>query len=257
MQWRRKRRFFRRSVFRERGVTHVGLCDAGTGRRDAEPPGASSQTIRTYGGSTSGTINKFTPNVGDTSSGGQGQSVDGITCDPTMSNNYHVHFYLGVFVNGSQVALPGGVGMENPGAFGSGPPGYAYPGFINSATCFYGIHVHDRSGIVHVESTDPTGTKITGSIYTLQDLFDIWGITVNSLQFGNFTSTSPLEVFTSGQVFRGYCSSEATCTIPATDLTYYGDDPSTIPIYSHEVVFVEVGPPYPKTLPNVDFYMEN
>jgi hypothetical protein len=215
------------------------------------PPGASSQTIGTYAGATFGTPNEFTPNVGDTSSGGQGQNVDGIPCLPSMSNNYHVHIYLGLFVNGSQVALPMGVGMENPGQPGiDGNP----PGFINTATCFYEIHTHDRSGIVHVESTDPTGAPITATLYTTQNLFDIWGITVNSGQFGPFSG--PIRVFTSGQTFRGGCSTDASCTIPATDLTYYGSNASGIPMYSHEVIMVEVGPTWPTTLPNVRFYME-
>lgn len=220
------------------------------------PPGASTQTNVTTEGATFGTPDEFTPNVGDTSSGGQGQTVDGISCDPTMSNNYHVHVYLGLFVNGSQVALPAGVGMNNPGAFGSGDP--SYPGFINSASCFYHIHIHDQSGIVHIEDPDPNAVPITGSLYTLQNLFDIWGITVNSGQFGPFSGGgTPLRVFTTGQVFRGDCDSTATCTVPATDLTYYGDNPSSIPMYSHEVIFVEVGPTWPTTLPNIQFYTEN
>lgn len=214
-------------------------------------PGSSAQTIVTSSGGINGTINQFTPNVGDTSSGGHGGSVDGITCDPTMSNNYHVHIFLGVYVNGNLTALPGGVGMDNPGAFGSGGGG---TGFINAATCFYHLHVHDRSGYVHVEDPDPNNVPITGTLYTLKELFDIWGISVNANQFGPFSG--PVRVFTSGQTFRGGCSSTATCTIPATDLTYYGSDATTVAIYSHEVIYIEIGPTWPTTLPNVEFYTE-
>jgi hypothetical protein len=168
-----------------------------------------------------------------------------------MSNNYHIHVYLGVFVNGQQVALPAGVGMENPGAFGSGYP--SYPNFIDAATCFYHIHVHDRSGIVHVEDPDPNNIPITGTMYTTTDLFNIWGITVNSSQFGPFSG--PIRVFTSGQVYRGDDAS-TNFTTEASDLTYYGDDANDIPLYSHEVIYVEVGPTWPTTLPNVQFYLE-
>jgi hypothetical protein len=207
------------------------------------PPGASTQTIVTSAGSVSGTTDMFTPAEGDTSSGGHGSPVDGITCDPTMSNNYHVHIYLGVYVNGSQMALPIAIGMENPGAPSAG--------FIDSATCFYHIHTHDSSGIVHIEDPDPKDVPITGTLYTLQNVLDIWGITADANHFGPFTG--PVRVFTSGQVYRGDTS---THTVPATDLTYYGNNPSSIPLYSHEVIFVEVGPTYPTTLPNVDFYLE-
>jgi hypothetical protein len=164
-----------------------------------------------------------------------------------MSNNFHIHVYLGVFVNGTQVALPHGVGMYQPGS--------PVNGFVNTASCFYHIHVHDQSGIVHVEdpnngvvSDPPTGTK-----YTVQNLLDEWGITADANHFGPFTG--PVRVFTSGQVYRGNdCNPQ--CITPATDLTYYGNNPTAIPFYSHEVIFVEVGPTWPTTLPNVDFYLQ-
>jgi hypothetical protein len=212
-------------------------------------PGTSSQTIDTYPGATNGTVNQFNPNVGDTSSGGQGSPVDGITCDPTMSDNYHVHVFLGIYVNGNLTALPAGVGMENPGAFGSGSP--SYPNFIDAATCFYHIHTHDRSGYVHVEDPDPSNVPITGTLYTLKSFFDIWGITVNSNQFGPFSG--PVRVFTTGAESR---ANGSNTTVPATDLTYYGSDANSVPMYSHEIVYIEVGPTWPTTLPNVKFYTE-
>ena len=206
------------------------------------PPGPSSKTLETTPGAVIGTANAFTPHVGDTSTGGQGQTVDNVTCDPTMSNNYHVHFYLGVFVNGKQMATPTGIGMKNPGTPDS-------RGFLNSASCFYHIHTHDASGLVHVEDPNPNNLPVTATMYTLKTMFDIWGITVNSNQFGPFTG--PVRVFTSGQVYRGDSNGG---NVPASDLTFYGTDPTNIPIYSYEVVFVEVGPTYPSSLPNVHFY---
>ncbi|MGH7738031.1 MAG: hypothetical protein ACREMP_09235 [Candidatus Tyrphobacter sp.] len=222
---------------------------APTATASPTPPGSSTQTIDTYAGASFGQTGDFTPTEGDTASGGQGQPVDGVTCDTTMSNNYHVHVYLGLFVNGAQVALPMGLGMENPGPPGSGYP--SYPGFVDAATCFYHIHTHDQSGIVHIEDPDPSGVPMTGTLYTMKTFFDEWGITVNSNQFGPFTG--PVRVFTSGQVSRG---GSGSTTVPATDLTYWGSDATTVPAYSHEVIFVEVGPTWPTTLPNVDFYLE-
>jgi hypothetical protein len=160
-----------------------------------------------------------------------------------MSNNYHIHIYLGVYVNGTQMALPIALGMDNPGA--------ASDGFINSASCFYYIHTHDSSGIVHVEDPNPNDIPVTGTMFTLQNVLDVWGITAGPNNFGPFTG--PVRVFTSGQVYRGNTSNHTTS---ATDLTYYGNNPSSIPLYSHEVIFVEVGPTYPTTLPNVDFYLQ-
>ncbi|MGB6985831.1 MAG: hypothetical protein WBD74_07680 [Candidatus Aquilonibacter sp.] len=207
-------------------------------------PGASTQTITTGQGVVDGEPNMFTPTEGDTPSGGQGPSpVDGISCAPTMSNNYHVHIFLGVYVNGQEMALPIAIGMENPGAPSAG--------FINTATCFYYIHTHDSSGIVHIEDPNPNNVPMTGTIFTLQNVLDVWGVTTDAKHFGPFTG--PVEVFTSGQVYRGDQNNQL---VPSTDLTYWGSNANTIPLYSHEVIYIEVGPTYPTTLPNVSFYLE-
>src|SRR5579875_2798522 len=51
---------------------------------------------------------------GQNGSGGQGATVDGIPCNPTMSEIYHVHFFLGVYDNGTEEVVPAGLGMVNP-----------------------------------------------------------------------------------------------------------------------------------------------
>jgi hypothetical protein len=186
----------------------------------------------------------WTPNEGDTSSGANGSNTidNSITCQPTMSNNYHIHIFLGVYVNGQLMALPMAIGMFNPGAPSSG--------FINTATCFYFIHTHDSSDIVHVEDPSPVQNPPTSTIFTLQNVLDVWGITASANNFGQFSG--PVRVFTSGQVYDGQ-----NTNVPATSLTYWGNNPATVPLYSHEVIYVEVGPTYPTTLPNVVFYLVN
>jgi len=71
----------------------------------------------------------------------------------------------------------------------------------------------------------------------------------NSNQFGPFMG--PVRVFTSGPVYRGATPDQIT---PASDLAFFGNDPNAVPLYSYEIVDVEVGPSYPATLPNVRFY---
>lgn len=225
------------------GTTSPLPTAAATATATPPPPGASTATIVTHAGSVTGQTGMFTPTQGDTSSGGQGSPVDGITCDPTMSNNYHVHVFLGIYDNGTQVALPTAIGMENPGA--------AVSGFVDTASCFYHIHTHDSSGIVHVEDPDPTGAPVTASLYTLKNVLDIWGITADANHFGPFTG--PVRVFTSGQVYRGDANNG---TVAATNYTFYGTNPTSVPLYSHEVIWVEIGPNYPASLPNVQFYLE-
>jgi hypothetical protein len=127
-----------------------------------------------------------------------------------MSNNYHVHAYIGVY--GQQVATPDAIGMvaaEEPAS-----------GFINFAECFYDVHVHDASGIVHMEPADPSGVAMTGSLFTTKQLFDIWGITMNALGFGQFSG--PLRVYTSGQVYRGDATSSCGMVcVPASTYTLW------------------------------------
>jgi hypothetical protein len=194
-------------------------------------------------GSVVGQPDMFTPPSGDTPSGGNGGPVDGITCDPVMSDNYHVHVFVGIYVNGTQLALPIALGMVNPGA--------PLNGFINTAQCFYHIHTHDSSGIVHVEDPDPNGVPRTGTLYTLKNVLDVWGITVNGTQVGQFQG--PVVVLTSGQVYRG---DQNGGEVPSSTYTFYGGDPNGIPLYSHEVIWLLVGPTYPASLDGISFYTE-
>ena len=157
-----------------------------------------------------------------------------------MPNTYHVHIFLGVYDNGTLMALPIGTGMVSPNAPSNG--------FVNGAQCFYFLHTHDRSGIVHIESNMSTPTS--QSIYTLKTYLDIWGITADANHFGPFQG--PVRVFTSGQVSRGNMNNGL---VTASNYTFWGTDPSNVPLYSHEVIFVEVGPNYP-ALPNVSFYTQ-
>lgn len=201
------------------------------------PPGSSTQTVVTHAGDVIGTPNGFSPPNADTSSGGQGQTVDGVPCNPVMQSSYHVHPLVALYVNGTQYAIPHGLGMQNPGAPDAS-------GFVNTATCFYYMHTHDSSGIIHIE--DPSTTPNTQSLYTLKTFLDIWGITAGANSFGPFSG--PVRVFTSGSV------AQSSLTVNASQLTYFGSDPNGVPLYSHEYIVVEVGPTYPTTLPNVQFY---
>lgn len=160
-----------------------------------------------------------------------------------MSNNYHIHVFLGVYDNGTYVAQPYGVGMVNPQS--------PIDGFVNFATCFYFLHTHDSSGIIHVEDPNPFNIPITQSIYTLKNVLDVWGITADANHFGPFQG--PVRVYTSGQVYRGDMNHGV---VNASTYTFYSNDANTVPLDSHEVIFVEVGPNFPASLPNVSFYTE-
>ncbi|MBV9271485.1 MAG: hypothetical protein JO165_10340, partial [Candidatus Eremiobacteraeota bacterium] len=72
---------------------------------------ATSTPITTVG-ATNGLTNQFSPPAGDSPSGGQGQTVDGMPCATVMyDNGYHVHAYLGIYFNGTLIAPAPAVGM--------------------------------------------------------------------------------------------------------------------------------------------------
>lgn len=211
-------------------------------------PGASSTPLPasyTIGsGGIFGADNVFSPNDGDTASGGQGQTIDGMPCVSTMPSAYHVHSFVGIIINGRQLALPDGIGMNNPGADGTY---YGFPNWTEYASCYYYIHTHDASGVLHVES--PQSVSLSSSIYTLGNAFDVWGMTLSSTQIGPYTGTVRAYVanvpLKTAQILRSY-------------YTQYSGDPRSIPIYSHTTTWLEIGPTYitPSSLPVLNYYEE-
>lgn len=208
-----------------------------------------------------GSLNPFTPQYGDTSTGGQGAAFDSdLQCANEMSNNYHIHVFIGIYYNGQEVMIPEGIGVIEPAEPGQQPPAE----IVSATNCFYYTHTHDSTGIVHVEDPNPDGTLITQPIHTLADVFTVWGITVNSSQFGPMTG--PIAIFTSGQVYRGGASCSGNMppagtqigngTTPESDLTLWTGSAGSIPLYSHEVIWFYIGSGNPTSLPNVSFYEE-
>lgn len=167
-----------------------------------------------------------------------GQTVDGLTCNPTMSdNNYHVHSFLGVLVNGAWAAIPYGAGMDQPGS--------PVNGFVNTARCFYDIHTHDESGYIHQES--PSTAALSSSAYTLANVLDVWGQTLTPNSFGTW-----------GGMVRVFYATVPLRQLIASSYTEDTNDPHALPLYSHEAIWIEVGPPYVEAaqLPPVRFYTE-
>jgi hypothetical protein len=189
-------------------------------------------------GGITGEDGQFSPPDGDTNNGGQGQTVDNIPCAPTMTENlYHVHWYLGLLVNGTQVAIPDQIGLLDPGPISNG--------YTGTAHCYYEIHTHDASGMIHVES--PSTAPLSSSIYTVGTFLDVWGTSVGPLNVGPFSGQ--VRIFVDRVPLKG---------LVANSYTEWTASAASIPIYSHEAVWIEVGPTFvvPPNLPAVDFYTE-
>jgi hypothetical protein len=194
--------------------------------------------ITTFPGAVVGEPNAFHPGIGDYPGGGSGQTVGGIPCRATMFiNSYHVHVFLGIINRGKQVALPYAIGMFDPGP--------AQSGFVDTAGCYYFLHTHDSSGIVHIEA--PQNQPLTDSIYTLSRLFKVWGLQLSP------TGVGPLH----GEVHAFVGNVPLKQTVVSAYREFKGD-PNDIKLKSHEVIWLEIGKKYfpAAKLPPVTFYME-
>ncbi|HET7814764.1 MAG TPA: hypothetical protein VFL13_10370 [Candidatus Baltobacteraceae bacterium] len=207
-------------------------------------PLPASRTIGS-GGTPFGLDDAFNPTDGDTASGGNGQSVDGIPCATTMPNTYHVHAFVGIIINGRQYAVPDGVGLNKPGADST------YAGFTNwteyATSCYYYTHTHDASGVVHIEA--PNSVPQSTYIYKLQNFFDVWGQKISSTQIGPFTGTVTAYV---AQVPLKQAQ------ITSSMYTTYSGNPANIPLKSHTTVWLQIGPKIytPSQLPVLNYYEE-
>jgi hypothetical protein len=92
----------------------------------------------------------------------------------------HFHLHLDVFVHGEAVVVPADLGINSSA-------GYLSP-----------VHTHDPSGLVHVESP-------AGGVYSLGQLFDIWGVRLTRECLGGLCAgeDGEVRVFVAGEEITG------------------------------------------------------
>jgi hypothetical protein len=139
-------------------------------------------------------------------------TIDGIQCNPSEQLLFHVHAHLDININGQYYLVPAQVGITN--------------------ACYFWLHTHDVSGIIHIES--PVNRD-----FTLGQFFDIWSKTFNNgqIKFDNHqifnygaSSDHPLNVYVNG--------TKVPSTLNYRDIKLhahdeiaiiYGNPPSNIP----------------------------
>lgn len=197
-----------------------------------------------------------------TQGGGQGQVVDGIPTATSMSNQYHVHAFVGLYVNGQEIAIPDAIGMVNP--FGDFQPPEPCTNNTPNQECyadaFYYIHTHDASGEVHLEAPTSTPCGVQNGVYvgpcnwsmfTFGNFLDVWGIQLTPVNFGPFSGA--VQIYTSPLKYVA-CPSGA-CYTGSNTYSLYTGDPAQMPLYSHTVVWILVGSGNPtgSSLPNIQW----
>ena len=110
----------------------------------------------------------------------------------------HIHQHLDININGKVVAVPAEIGIDANGKF------------------IAPIHVHDTSGIIHVESP-------TIQDFTLGQFFDIWGV--------RFTATC----------IGGYCSDANSILRVYANGTLVTGDPRNLVLASHQEIMIVFG----------------
>lgn len=205
----------------------------------APTPTPMPSTIVLKSGAVIGTDNRWSPNDSDSARGGVGQTVDGVLpCQPSMYETaYHVHAFVGIIYNKQQMALPDAIGLN-----GYGPES---GGITNGAKCYYYLHTHDASGMVHIES--PSTASLGSALYTLGNFLDVWGQTLSTTGLGNFSGA-----------IHVYVAKPALRSLYSGPFTAFTGDPHTIKLYSHEAIWIEVGSAYytAAQLPQIRFFTE-
>jgi hypothetical protein len=116
---------------------------------------------------------------------------------PMEGTAVHIHQHLDVYVDGHTVPVPALIG-------------------IDPAVGFAPLHVHDTSGVIHVES--PTVRD-----YTLGEFFAVWGV--------RFTPSC----------LGGYCAAGDRRLRAYVDGTPYQGDPTAITLAPHQQIVVAFG----------------
>lgn len=183
--------------------TSVACSGGNTGPPDPVPVDPNAPTFSTPQPIAIGqTIGASTFAPGDNSAGGQGQTLRGIACDASVPTQ-HIHTHLTLIADGVQRAIPLAIGV-----LGS----EVIQNFVVDGRCFYWLHTHDATGIIHVEA--PVATQ-----FTLGDLFAIWGEPLSRSNVAGFSGSVTAYV----------------------DSTRYDGDLSTLGFVAHQQITLIVG----------------
>lgn len=134
-------------------------------------------------------------------------AISGLSCDSAEQNGYHIHVHFRIYVNGKDVTIPAGIGIPTDG------------------TCFYWMHTHDATGIIHIEAPQKLHNL------ALDDFMTLWQQGFASLNFPpQATQSSGWQIFVNGKPFNGMVTSPLN---------------TEVALSSHDVITMEYGSPNP------------
>jgi hypothetical protein len=106
-------------------------------------------------------------------------AIDGIPCQNSEQLNYHVHAHLTIYVNGQNFPLPTNLGIAS------------------DQSCFYWLHTHDSSGVIHIEAPSER-------TFTLNTFFQEWSARFPQMTYPTeLDSTAGWVVYVDGKSYTG------------------------------------------------------
>jgi hypothetical protein len=146
-----------------------------------------------------------------------GQPVGNIKCDTGEQLATHYHAHLTVIYRGEPASIPAQTGIITDAN--------------GNVTCFYWMHTHTTSGILHIEA--PKGDA--NQKFTIGDFFKIWNQPLTSKKIATFPigKGDEVKVWVDGQPYTG--------------------DPAKVVLKSHTQVVIEIGPPFIDPPPAFDW----
>ncbi len=148
----------------------------------------------------------------------------GLEPAPKEYTDNHVHAHLDVFIDGGEILVPAGIGIniEDPEVVYFEDVG-SYGGIEMCAQpCISPLHTHDASGILHTESSDMAS-------HTLGQFFTEWGVELSETCVGEHCAPTPIAVYIGGELYEG--------------------DPRAIELTDQKVIVIVVGTP-PAVIPS-------
>jgi hypothetical protein len=141
----------------------------------------------------------------------------------------HIHSHLDVFVDGTRIEVPAGIGID-VGAEGvteePTPDGRAvdYQVTVCDAPCISPLHTHIPDGVMHTESDVPDHEP-----YRLGQFFTEWGVALDGSCVGEYCrDKTSIEVYVNGEKHEGNPASIELESLLEIAIVI-GKPPATIP----------------------------
>jgi uncharacterized protein YpmB len=112
--------------------------------------------------------------------------VESVYCDQLEQSIEHIHVYVSMYINGQASPLPASIGIPQDSS--------------GNATCFYWLHTHDTSGVIHIESPST-------EIFTFGQFRDEWDQQFVSLGFPPELLLNGWKIWINGKVYNGSLAS--------------------------------------------------